>query len=117
MLKVAPGRPGNGSVGSSIGDTVERTTCFTSSALSGPASLPACTASRPAAMTSAATPAWVGVPVDVEPSLLGTLKSACGPKEVSVERLRYVRFASTLGDCWPRVDWSPTIEFPGQMCG
>ena len=39
-------------------------------------------------MTSAATPAWVGVPVDVEPSLLGTLKSACGPKEVSVDRLR-----------------------------
>ena len=88
MLKVAPERPGNGSVGSSMGDTVARTTCFTSSALSGRAISAACAASRPAVITRAATPAWVGVPVEVEPSLSGTLKRLCGPKEVSVERLR-----------------------------
>ena len=71
-----------------MGDTVERTTCFTSSALSGRAISSAAAASSPALMTRAATPAWVGVPVEVEPSLLGTLKSACGPNDVSVERLR-----------------------------
>src|SRR5258708_13078043 len=73
-----------------IGDMVERTTCSTSLALSGPFIWCAFAASSPALTTIAATPAVVGVPVEVEPSSLGTLNSECGPYEVSDERERKV---------------------------
>ena len=58
----------------------------------------AATASRPALTTIAAMPAVVGVPVEVEPSSLGTLNSECGPYEVNDERDRKVVAVRSLGD-------------------
>ena len=62
--------------------------------------------------------AVVGIAVDVDPSPVGTLNSACAPYEVSVERERKVVAVRSLGRDAPlRLDWSETIELPGQTCG
>src|SRR5258708_14524065 len=99
MLKVAPATPWEQVRHSGPGGAVEvegaLTTCLISSALSCELSTPASTALRPSDATNAATPAWVGIPVEVEPSLLGTEKRACGPyeaneaREMNVELLAY----------------------------
>src|SRR5260370_26833683 len=103
MLNSAPGIPGKHPVHGVplIGDVVERTTCSTSLALSGPFIWCAFAASSPALTTIAATPAVVGVPVEVEPSSLGTLNSECGPYEVSDERERNVVAVRSPGDELP----------------
>src|SRR5205814_957912 len=76
MLKLAPAGPAKqNSVdghGELMGVAVARTSWRTSFAVSGAAMSARCAAALPSAMTSAATPALVGVPVEVEPSLLGT---------------------------------------------
>src|SRR5258708_27132100 len=100
MLNSASGRPGKHPAHGVrlIGDEVDRTTCSTSLALSGLFIWCDAAASRPALTTIAATPAWVGVPVEVEPSSFGTLNSECGPYEVSDERERKVVAVRSLGD-------------------
>src|ERR1700719_4513905 len=99
MLNSAPGSAGKQVAHGwlLIGETVERTTCSTSLALSGAVICLAAKASSPALMTIAATPPCVGVPVDVEPSWLGTENSECGPNEVSDERERKVVAVKSLG--------------------
>src|SRR5947209_1427528 len=75
-------------------------------------------ASWPADATSAATPAVVGIAVEVEPSPVETLNSACAPYEVSVERERNVVALTSPGIDSPlRLDSSDTTEFPGHTCG
>src|SRR3954451_24382133 len=79
--------------------------------------LSCCLVSAAADATIAATPAVVGIACDVEPSGVETENSECAPYEVSVERLRNVRVAASLGDDWPmRLDWSATTELPGHTC-
>src|SRR4051812_26413627 len=102
----------------SIRLAVARVTWNTSLALSGFAICLRAAASIPAECTSAATPAVTGMAADVEPSGVGTEKSACAPYEVSVERERKVLVSASFGADWPiRFDWSATIELPGQTCG
>ncbi len=78
-----------------MGIAVERTTCCTSLAVSGELICPRSTADLPSETTSAATPACVGVPVEVEPSVLGTENRECGPYEVRLDREVYVLLVST----------------------
>src|SRR5579864_8940534 len=131
MFHVAPAGPvKHGSAaghGWLMGDAVARTTWRTSFAVSGYAISPRWNAAMPSATTSAATPALSGVPVEVEPSVLGTENSACGPYEVRLERDSNVVSLSThgqntelllvggVGHVVPlRVEWSPLSELPGQ---
>src|SRR6266566_7674152 len=131
MLNPAPAGPEkHGSAaghGWLVGLAVARTTCFTSSAFRGSAIWPRPAASLPSETMSAATPACVGVPVDVDPSLLGTENSACGPYDVRLERDRKVLLLSTHGQYGlvvlggrhvvpTRVEWSPVRELPGHTC-
>src|SRR5947209_18389657 len=120
MFHSAPASPGKqvGQGVDSIGLTVARVTWKTSFASSGSEISFAAAASLPADATSAATPAVVGIAVEVEPSPVGTLKSACTPYEVSVERERnVVAFRSPGIDSPLRLDSSETTELPGQTCG
>ena len=81
MFHSAPARPGKqlGQGLDSIGLTVARVTWKTSLASSGSEICLAPAASSPADATSAATPAVVGIPAEVEPSGVGTLKSEWAP--------------------------------------
>ena len=129
MLKPAPAGPakqnsplGHGLV---IGVADARTTWRTSLELNGALIAFRAAAAFPSATTSAATPALVGVPVDVDPSLFGTEKSECGPYDVNEERDRNELLLSTNaqkasllfgagGQVAPlRVEWSPVSELPG----
>src|SRR2546422_11333027 len=90
MFHSAPVRPGKQSVHgvASIRLDAARVTWKTSLASSGSEIWCAAAASSPAEDTSAATPAVVGIAVDVDPSPVETLNSAWAPYEVSVERER-----------------------------
>jgi hypothetical protein len=81
MFHSAPASPGKqpGQGVSSIRLVPARVTWKTSLASSGCAIWCAAAASMPADATSAATPAVVGIAVDVDPSPVDTLNSACAP--------------------------------------
>ncbi len=81
MFHSAPARPGKQVAQGvdSIGLAVARVTWKISLASSGSEIWCAAAASWPAEDTSAATPAVVGIAVDVDPSPVGTLNSAWAP--------------------------------------
>ena len=81
MFHSAPESPGK-QVGHGvdwIGLAAARVTWKTSLAFSDPEICPALAASTPAEVTSAATPAVVGIAVEVEPSPVGTENRAWAP--------------------------------------
>src|ERR1700730_5286774 len=120
MFHSAPARPGKQPVHgvASIGPVAARVTWKTSLASSGSEICLAAAASSPAEETSAATPAVVGMAVDVEPSPVDTLNREWAPYEVSVERERNVlAFRSPGSDSPLRLDSSDTTELPGHTCG
>ena len=81
MFHSAPASPGKQPVQgvASILLVLARVTWKTSLASSGCAICCAAVASTPADATSAATPAVAGIAVEVDPSPVGTLNSACAP--------------------------------------